>query len=46
MSLELRGVTAGYGAGDVLHEVSLDVRDGDGVGACGHAVREPRARRP
>ena len=31
MSLELRGVTAGYGAGDVLHEVSLDVRDGEVV---------------
>ena len=31
MSLELRGVSAGYGAGDVLHQVSLDVRPGEVV---------------
>ncbi|GAB3082133.1 ABC transporter ATP-binding protein [Nocardioides zeae] len=31
MSLELQGVSAGYGAGDVLHEISLDVRPGEVV---------------
>ena len=29
MNLELHDVSAGYGAGDVLHQVSLDVRSGE-----------------
>ena len=29
MSLDLDGVSAGYGAGDVLHEVSLNVHEGE-----------------
>ena len=29
MKLELHDVSAGYGAGDVLHQVSLDVRSGE-----------------
>jgi branched-chain amino acid transport system ATP-binding protein len=29
VNLELRDVSAGYGAGDVLHQVSLDVRSGE-----------------
>ena len=31
MSLGVRGVSAGYGAGDVLHDVSLDVQPGEAV---------------
>ena len=29
MNLELHDVSAGYGAGDVLHQVSLEVRSGE-----------------
>ena len=33
--VEVRGLTAGYGQGDVIRDVSFDVYEGDYVGLAG-----------